>query len=106
MLLQTERRAFEGAGHVEGAVAVLPAAVAERDHDLAFRHELAVEPGDALIAELLGHENLLPTEPIIARNGDAPPDSGRARGARRGGACSGAGRHVARPGIASAHRRA
>ena len=55
MLLQPERRALEGARHVEGAVAVLPAAVAERDHDLGFRHELAVEPGDALIAELLGH---------------------------------------------------
>ena len=58
MLLQAERLALEGARHVEGAVAVLPAAVAERDHDLAFRHELAVEPGDALIAELLGHDVL------------------------------------------------
>ena len=55
MLLQAERLAVEGARHVEGAVAVLPAAVAERNHDLAFGHELAVEPGDALIAELLGH---------------------------------------------------
>src|SRR5262249_22289585 len=55
MLLQPERLALEGARHVEGAVAILPAAVAERDHDLALRHEVAVEPGDALIAELLGH---------------------------------------------------
>src|SRR5260370_9600036 len=53
MLLQAERRALEGARHVERAVAVLPAAVAERDHDLAFGHELAIEPGDALIAKLL-----------------------------------------------------
>src|SRR6188508_419186 len=59
MLLQPERLALEGARHVEGAVAVLPAAVAERDHDLAFRHEVAVEPGDALIAELRGHGNVL-----------------------------------------------
>ena len=55
VLLQAERLAVKGARHVEGSVAVLPAAVAERDHDLVLGHELAIEPGDALIAELLGH---------------------------------------------------
>src|SRR5581483_12468079 len=67
MLLQAERRALEGARHVEGAVAVLPAAIAERDHDLIFRHELAVEPGDALVAELLGHRILLLTRSLSYR---------------------------------------
>ena len=55
MLLQPKRLAFKGPGHVEGAVAVFPTAVAERDHDLVLRHEFAIEPGNALIAELLGH---------------------------------------------------
>src|SRR5471030_1258187 len=59
MLLQPERRALEGASHVERAVAVFPAPVAKRDHHLSFRHELAVEPSDTLIAELLGHDPLL-----------------------------------------------
>src|SRR6266478_366217 len=67
MLLQAERRALEGTCHVERAVAILPAAVAERDHDLAFRHELAVEPGDALIAELLGHLNPFPVRRRLMR---------------------------------------
>src|SRR5205085_8759516 len=58
VLLQAEGLALEGARHVEGAVAVLPAAVAEGNHHVALRHEFAVEPGDALIAELLCHDVL------------------------------------------------
>src|SRR5690242_4956531 len=49
MLLQFERPAVEGAGHVESGVAVFEAAVAERQHDLALRHDLAVEVGDPLV---------------------------------------------------------
>src|SRR6201995_1495957 len=54
MLLQAEWRTLEGAGHVEGAVAVLPAAVTERDHDLVFGHELAVDQAKARLAGLSG----------------------------------------------------
>src|SRR5262249_7343939 len=51
MLLHAERAAAEAAGHVEDAVAVGPARIAEGHHDLAFRHDLTVEPGDAFVAE-------------------------------------------------------
>src|ERR1700730_5174921 len=49
MLLQLEGPAMEGAGHVEGSIAVFEAAVAERQHDLPLGHDLAVEIGDAMI---------------------------------------------------------
>src|ERR1700730_466670 len=49
MLLQLEGPAMEGAGHVEGSIAVFEAAVAKRQHDLPLGHDLAVEIGDAVI---------------------------------------------------------
>src|SRR5436309_2893216 len=49
MLLQLEGAAMEGAGHVEGGIAVFEAAVAEWQHDLALRDDLAVEIGDAVV---------------------------------------------------------
>src|SRR6185437_3449683 len=52
VFLEPESTAVEGARHVEGAVAVLPAPVAERDQHLILRHELAVEPGEAGIGWL------------------------------------------------------
>src|SRR5260370_8468750 len=56
MLLQPEGAAVKGARHVEGAVAVLPAPVAERDQHLILGHEFAVKPGEAGIRWLrLGH---------------------------------------------------
>src|SRR5262245_29685493 len=51
MLLETKRPAAEAAGHIEHRIALQKALVAERDHDLALAHELAVEPGDALVFE-------------------------------------------------------
>src|ERR1700730_3088667 len=60
MLLQLERPPVEGARHVEGGVAVFEAAVAERQHDLALRHDTPVEIGDAMVrpraAVLVAHE--------------------------------------------------
>src|SRR5712664_3393891 len=49
MLLELERPAMKGAGHVEGGVAVFEAAVAERHDHLALRHNAAVEIGDAMV---------------------------------------------------------
>src|ERR1700694_5725719 len=54
MLLQLERPAMEGAGHVEGGIAVLEAAVAKRQHDLTLRHDPAVEVSDAVIRPGIG----------------------------------------------------
>src|SRR6516164_11554462 len=51
MLLDSERLAVKAPRHVEDRVAAQKALVAERDHDLAFADEFAVEPGDAFIAE-------------------------------------------------------
>src|SRR4051812_14949582 len=49
MLLELERPAMKGAGHIEGGVAVFEPAVAERHHHLALRHDLAVEIGDPVV---------------------------------------------------------
>jgi hypothetical protein len=49
VLLQLEQPVAEGAGHVEAAVAVNPAAVAERDAHLALRHEFTVEPRHSFV---------------------------------------------------------
>src|SRR5947207_15966648 len=49
MLLQLEGAAMEGAGHVEGGVAIFEAAVAERQHDLALGNYPAVEIGDPVV---------------------------------------------------------
>jgi hypothetical protein len=49
VLLHLEQPVAEAAGHVEAAVAIDPARVAEGDAHLPLRHELAVEPGDALV---------------------------------------------------------
>src|SRR3984893_7063912 len=57
MLLQTKSLAVEAPGHVEDRVAAQKALVAERDHDLALADNLAVEPGDPLVAE--SHRSLL-----------------------------------------------
>src|SRR5205823_3010865 len=51
VLLDLEDAPVEGAGHVEHAVALRKAAVAEGNHHLALRNDLAVEIGDALIGE-------------------------------------------------------
>src|SRR4051794_34710839 len=56
MLLQLEGAAMEGAGHVEGGVAVFEAAVAERQHDFAFGDDLAVEISDAVVAPGFDHQ--------------------------------------------------
>src|SRR5438477_6455232 len=56
MLLQLEGMAVEGAGHVEGRIAVFETAVAERQHDLALGNYPAVEIGDAVVAPGFGHE--------------------------------------------------
>src|SRR5579884_3940871 len=66
MLLQPERRAAEGAGHVEGGIAVFETAVAERNADLALRHEPAVEIRDPEIGAGAGHCFLLVA--VIARS--------------------------------------
>src|SRR5579863_4229335 len=55
VLLQFERPAVKGPGHVEGGVAVFEAAVAKRHDDLALRHDLAVEIGDAVVGASVGH---------------------------------------------------
>src|ERR1700693_862791 len=55
MLLQLERPPWKGPGHVERGVAVLEAAVAERQHDLALGHDIAVEIGDPVITSSLTH---------------------------------------------------
>jgi hypothetical protein len=44
VLAKAEGTAVERARHVEGAVTILPAPVAEGDQNLILRHELAVEP--------------------------------------------------------------
>ncbi len=49
MLLDLEDPPLEGAGHIEGGVAVFEPAVAERDDDLALGHVITVEVGDPLI---------------------------------------------------------
>src|SRR4051794_8664158 len=55
MLLQLERPAREGAGHVKRGVAVFEAAVAERDDDFALRHDAAVEIRDAVVGTAVAH---------------------------------------------------
>src|ERR1044071_2522475 len=49
MLLQLEGPAVEGAGHVEGGIAVFEAAIAERQDDLALRDKAPVEIRDAVV---------------------------------------------------------
>src|SRR5271169_4965500 len=51
MLAETEGLAVEASRHVENRIAVEKALVAERDQDLAFADDLAVEPSDAFVAE-------------------------------------------------------
>ena len=51
VLLDAEGLAVEAPGHVEDRIAAQKALVAERDHDLALADDLAVEPGDAFVAE-------------------------------------------------------
>ena len=51
VLLDFEHAAVEGAGHVERAVAVQPAAVAKRHAHLALGHVVAVEVGDPLVRQ-------------------------------------------------------
>src|SRR5581483_3503990 len=58
VLLEAEGAAVEGARHVESAVAVFPAAVAEGDQHLVLRHEFSVKPGGAGIS-WLGHGRIL-----------------------------------------------
>src|SRR5208282_5189271 len=57
MIGEAKGLAVEAAGHVENGIAAQKALVAERDLDLALAHDLAVEPGDAFVAE--GHRSLL-----------------------------------------------
>src|SRR5205085_11671196 len=56
MLLQLERPAVESAGHVESGIAVFEAAVAERQHDLALRHDTAVEIRNPVVGPSLTHQ--------------------------------------------------
>src|SRR5437868_13898958 len=56
MLLQLERPAVEGKTHIEGGIAVFEAAVAERQHDLALRHDTAVEISHAVVGPSLTHQ--------------------------------------------------
>src|SRR6267143_4011174 len=65
VLLEPEGAAVKGARHVEGAVAVLPAPVAERDQYLILGHELAVEPGESGICQM-HHERLCYFDPITS----------------------------------------
>ena len=51
VLLDLEHPAVEGAGHVERAVAVQPAAVAKRHAHLALGHVVAVEVSDPLVRQ-------------------------------------------------------
>ncbi|MBI3472192.1 MAG: hypothetical protein HY013_12620 [Candidatus Solibacter usitatus] len=79
VLLQPEGAAVKGARHVEGAVAVPPAPVAERDQHLILGHELAVEPGEAGIGRVR-HGRLCYLSRInlpFARGGNAGPRVGR-----------------------------
>src|SRR5579863_5171835 len=55
MLLELERPAVKGAGHVKRGVAIFEAAVAKRDADLALGHDLPVEIGDAVISSSVAH---------------------------------------------------
>src|SRR5438067_3629165 len=64
MLLQLEGAAMEGAGHVEGGVAVFEAAVAERQHDLALGDDAAVEVGDPVV------------RPAVVAHSSAPSNNG------------------------------
>src|ERR1043166_4208340 len=64
MLLQLERPAVEGTGHIEGGVTVFEAAVAERQHDLALGPDPAVEIGDAIV------------RPAVVAHFSAPSNSG------------------------------
>src|SRR5690606_3171787 len=50
MLAELERAVIEGPRHIERGVTVLEAAVAEWNNHLPFRHILAVEVGDSLVA--------------------------------------------------------
>ena len=43
MLVELENTMAEGARHIERAIAIFKAAVAERDHGAAFRHDLSVD---------------------------------------------------------------
>src|SRR5258708_12471787 len=63
MLLEAERLAVEGARHIEDAVAVGPARIAERHDDLTFGQDIAIEPRDALVAEC--HDLPLSREPEL-----------------------------------------
>jgi hypothetical protein len=49
VFLEPEGAAIKRPRHVEGAVAIPPAPIAERDQDLIFGHKTAVEPGGAAI---------------------------------------------------------
>src|SRR5262249_49800883 len=75
VFFEREGTAVKGARHVENAVAVLPAPVAERDQDLILGHELAVEPCDAGIGWLC-HGRLCyvscPDQPAVRPWGTAP----------------------------------
>src|ERR1700676_5795533 len=54
MLLQLERPAVKGPGHVEGGIAVFEAPVAERHDHVALGDEIPVEIGDAIIGSGVG----------------------------------------------------
>src|SRR5438874_251305 len=56
MLLEPERPAMKGAGHVEGGIAVFEAAVAERHDHLALGDDAAVEIRNAVIGPRFAHE--------------------------------------------------
>src|SRR5436305_13886162 len=58
MLLQLERPAVEGTSHIEGGIAVFEAAVAERQYDLALRHDTAVEIRNPVVGPSLTHQRL------------------------------------------------
>ena len=55
MLLEPERPAVEGAGHVEGGIAVFEAAVAERHDHLALGDDPPVEIRNAVIGTSIAH---------------------------------------------------
>src|SRR5438067_8329775 len=56
MLLELERPAVEGTSHIEGGIAVFESAVAERQHDLALRHDTAVEIRNPVVGPSLTHQ--------------------------------------------------
>src|SRR5439155_5546285 len=60
MLVELERPAMKGPGHVKGGITVFEAAVAERHDDFPLRHDMPVEIGNAVIAPGLAH----PSAPI------------------------------------------